>query len=51
MQIFYEHSKLRLAFLSLSEVTVGGTSFPPTVALTVKKANMEKVKLIVHECF
>ena len=37
--------------MPLSEETVGGTSLPPTVTLTVKEATMGKVKLIVHECF
>ena len=37
--------------MPLSEETVGGLSLPPTVTLTVKEATMEKVKLIVHECF
>lgn len=37
--------------MPLSEETVGGTSFPPTVTLTAKEATMGKVKLIVHECF
>ena len=37
--------------MPFSEETVGGTSLPPTVTLTVKEATMGKVKLIVHECF
>lgn len=37
--------------MPLSEETVGGTSLPPTVTLTVKEATMRKIKLIVHECF
>ena len=31
--------------MPLSEETVGGTSLPPTVTLTVKEATLEKVKL------
>ena len=37
--------------MPLSEETVGGTSLPPTVTLTVKEAIMCKVKLIVHETY
>lgn len=35
----------------MSEETVGGTSLPPTVTLTLKEATMGKIKLIVHEFF
>ena len=37
--------------MPLSEETVGGTSLPPTVTLTVTESTMGKVKLIVYECF
>ena len=34
--------------MPLSEETVGRTSLPPTVTLTVKEATTRKIKLIVH---
>ena len=48
---FCEHAKSWLAFLPLSEETVGVLSVPLTVTLVVKETIMGRVKLIVYECF